>query len=54
MLDREPCTGKPEEVFAQQQVMEVSEWPQTGLFDDLVQLGDDEKAQLRQMLEAEQ
>jgi hypothetical protein len=36
------------------QVIEVSEWPQTGLFDDLVQLGDDEKAQLRQMLEAEQ
>jgi len=36
------------------QVLEVSEWPQTGLFDDLVQLGDNEKAQLRQMLEAEQ
>ena len=36
------------------QVMEVSEWPQTGLFDDLVQLGDNEEAQLRQMLEAEQ
>jgi hypothetical protein len=40
--------------YAQQQVLEVSEWPQTGLFDDLVQLGDSEKAQLRQMLEAEQ
>ena len=40
--------------YAPQQVMEVSDWPQTGLFDDLVQLGDDEKAQLRQMLEAEQ
>jgi hypothetical protein len=36
------------------QVLEVSEWPQTGLFDDLVQLGDNEEAQLRQMLEAEQ
>ena len=36
------------------QVIEVSEWPQTGLFDDLVQLGDNEEAQLRQMLEAEQ
>jgi hypothetical protein len=35
-------------------VLEVSEWPQTGLFDDLVQLGDNEEAQLRQMLEAEQ
>jgi len=35
-------------------VLEVSEWPQTGLFDDLVQLGDTEKAQLREMLEAEQ
>jgi hypothetical protein len=40
--------------FAPQQVLEVSEWPQTGLFDDLVELGDNEKAQLRQMLEAEQ
>jgi hypothetical protein len=36
------------------QVLEVTEWPQTGLFDDLVQLGDSEEAQLRQMLEAEQ
>src|SRR5262245_7922431 len=36
------------------QSLEVSEWPQTGLFDDLVQLGDNEEAQLRQMLEAEQ
>jgi len=36
------------------QVLEVSEWPQTGLFDDLVQLRDNEEAQLRQMLEAEQ
>ena len=36
------------------QVLEVSEWPQTGLFDDLIQLGDNEEAQLRQMLEAEQ
>ena len=36
------------------QMLEVSEWPQTGLFDDLVQLGDNEEAQLRQMLEAEQ
>jgi hypothetical protein len=40
--------------YAAQQVIEVSEWPQTGLFDDLVELGDNEKAQLRQMLEAEQ
>jgi len=40
--------------YAPQQVLEVSEWPQTGLFDDLVQLGESEKAQLRQMLEAEQ
>src|ERR1041384_3635684 len=29
------------------QVMEVNDWPQTGLFDDLVQLGDNEEAQLR-------
>lgn len=35
-------------------VVEVTEWPQTGLFDDLVQLGDREKEKLRQMLEAEQ
>ncbi len=36
------------------QILEVNEWPQPGLFDDLVQLGDNEEAQLRQMLEAEQ
>jgi len=36
------------------QMFEVSDWPQTGLFDDVIQLGDNEKAQLRQMLEAEQ
>ncbi len=35
-------------------VLEVTEWPQTGLFDDLVLLGDREKEELRQMLEAEQ
>ena len=40
--------------YAPQPVIEVTEWPQTGLFDDLVQLGDMEKEQLRQMLEAAQ
>ena len=38
--------------YAPAQVIEVSEWPQTGLFDDVVQLGDNEEALLRQMLEA--
>jgi hypothetical protein len=39
--------------YATQQVIEVAEWPQAGLFDDLVQLGDSEEQELRQMLEAE-
>ena len=39
---------------AQPGASEMTEWPQTGLFDDLVQLGDMEKEQLRQMLEAAQ
>ncbi len=30
----------------------VTEWPQTALFDDLIQLADTEEEQLRQMLEA--
>ena len=33
---------------------EVTEWPQTALFDDLIQLGDMEEEQLRQMLESAQ
>ena len=32
----------------------VSDWPQTALFDDLIQLGDMEEEQLRRMLEMEQ
>jgi hypothetical protein len=44
----------PSLVYSVPQATEVSDWPQTGLFDDLVQLGDTEEAQLRQMLEAEQ
>ena len=38
----------------QTSIVEMTEWPQTGLFDDLVQLGDVEEEQLRQMLEAAQ
>jgi len=34
--------------------VEVAEWPQGLLFDDLMQLGDMEEEQLRQMLEAAQ
>jgi hypothetical protein len=34
--------------------VEVTEWSQSTLFDDLIQLGDNEAQELRQMLEAEQ
>jgi hypothetical protein len=40
--------------YATQQVIEPAEWPQTRLFDDLVQLEGTEEEQLRQMLEAAQ
>ena len=34
--------------------VEAADWPQTALFDDLIQLGDMEEEQLRRMLEMEQ
>lgn len=37
-----------------QSIVELPVWSQTALFDDLVQLGDNEEEQLRQMLEAAQ
>jgi hypothetical protein len=46
----DPMSGN----YSTQQVIEPAEWPQTGLFDDLIQLEGSEEEQLRQMLEAAQ
>jgi hypothetical protein len=51
-LGNQPYNGATE--LVPQAMSEVSEWPQPGLFDDLVELGANEEEQLRQMLEAAQ